>query len=137
MRQGRQNVIRFEVFFGEGDHPHCCQSLLQQRHLPDEFLWSVSPGRLVLRVNTRPERKPGEVKGHRNMGGILFLEEPQKHRDKPMDRIRVLALWGDKTLHGEGVKSPERQRMTVNNHQGRLVTHSASLQACADAKERP
>lgn len=71
------------------------------------------------------------------MGGVLFLQKTQKHRNEAVNRVRMLTFWREETVDRKGIKSPECQRMTVNNHQGRLVTHSPSLQACADAKERP
>jgi uncharacterized protein (TIGR00369 family) len=53
-----------------------------------------------------------------------------------MNCVGVLAVVGSKTLDRKGVKSSERERMTINEQEGRLlfVSHEVSLIKGADVK---
>ena len=52
-----------------------------------------------------------------------------------MDGVGVLPLPVHKTVNGKGVKRPKRERMAVNDHEGRLfdVRHGASLTVATDS----
>ncbi len=96
----------------------------------------VSPGRLVLGINPGPEREGRNVERDSHVGRVFLLQQSQEHRNEPVDGIGVLTIRRDKTVNRERVKGPECQRVTVNHHQGRLVTHSLSLQVGNRAQER-
>src|SRR5690606_33758205 len=103
--------------------------------LADELRRRVSAGSLVFGVFAGAEGESGYVECHREMGWLLFLQQQDEHRDEAVDGIGVLAFAVHKTVHGEGVERPERQRMAVDYQDGRLfvVRHPASLAAAGDS----
>src|SRR6218665_3657592 len=65
------------------------------------------------------------------MGGFLVLQQQQQHGEKTMDRIGVLAVARCEVSDRVGVEGSKRERVTVNDEEGRLlgVRHPLRLQA--------
>src|SRR6218665_1115990 len=70
------------------------------------------------------------------MGGFLVLQQQQQHGEKTMDRIGVLAVARCEVSNREGVEGSKRERVTVNDEEGRLlgVRHPLRLQAASDTR---
>ena len=61
--------------------------------------------------------------------GFSFFSSSEEHRDEAVDRVGVLALPVHETVDRQGVERAERERMAVDDQEGRLcfVRHPVSL----------
>ena len=71
--------------------------------------------------------------------GFSFFSRQEQHREEAVDGVRVLPVAGLETVDGEGVERPERERVAVDDEEGRLfgVRHDPSLQAASDTLRHP
>lgn len=136
--EGREDVVGLVVLFRDGGYAHRLERLLQERDLSLELGRGLGAGALVLGVLTRAEREPGDVERHRQVGGLLALQEHQQHRDEAVDRVGVLPLAVHEAVDRQRVEGPEGERVAVDDHEGRLcgVRHPDSLPTPADTEGR-
>ena len=130
-----EDVVGLVVLFADGGDVHGCQGFFEKWNLPDELRRGVAAGSLVLCVLAGAKRVAGDVECDGQMGRLLFLQQQDEHRNETVNGVCMLAFAVDKTVQRKRVKRPERQRMAVDDQEGRLfvVRHPASLSAAGDS----
>ena len=134
--EGREDVVGLEVLLADRGDVHRLERLFEQRHLTDELGRGLAPGALVLGVLARAEREPRDVEGDGDVRRLVLLQQDEQHRQEPVDRVRVLPVAGDETVDRKRVERAERERMAVDEQEGRLfrVRHGLSLVAAPDTR---
>ena len=66
------------------------------------------------------EREARDVERHAEVGRLLFLQQQDQHRQEAVDRVGVLPVAGHEAVDRQGVERPERERMAVDEQEGRL-----------------
>ena len=90
-RQGGQDVVRLVARGGKSLDAHGFQDLLDELDLPEEGLWRLIAGSLVLGVLLGAKGASRQVEGNRHMRGSLVLQEREEHGDEAVDRVGGLA----------------------------------------------
>ena len=113
--QRGDDVVGFQVFLRQPSDFHGLEEALDVFGLTDELRWGFSAAPLVIGVDIGAETVPGEVKSRGDVGGLVFVNHGDEHREKPVYRIGVDSRGSDEVLGGAGIKGPKRQGVTVQN----------------------
>jgi hypothetical protein len=115
-----QDVVGFVVLLRHRRDAHRLERLFEQRDLADELDGGLAAGALVLGVFAGAEGEPGDIERHREVGGLLGLQQVDEHGDEAVDGVGVLPLTVHETVDRQCVERTERQRMAVDYQEGRL-----------------
>ena len=119
---------------------HRRERLFEQRDLADELGRRLAAGALVLGVLAGAEGVARDVERDREVGRLLvLLQQVEQHRDEAVDGVRVLPVAGHETVDRQGVERPERERVAVDDQEGRLfrVRHGAQPTERPPTPHRP
>ena len=101
LRNGADDIIRFETVCFQIPDSHSSQDLLHNRHFHGQFCRHFPPPRLVLVVRFMPEGGRLPVPCHRHVSRIVIIEDLQQHIQESEDSLGIHALLRNhRALHG-------------------------------------
>jgi len=119
--QRGDDVVGFVTLPGQNRDAHRPQDVLGEVDLATEFVRRRAPLRLVLGEDLGTERLPRHVESGRYVARVLVAQQVDQHRGESVHGVGGLTRRGLEVLGGQRKECAERQRVTIEQHQGRLL----------------